>query len=1063
MASFKNIPPNFTISPDGSHLILSIPIEKSYVDDRSYRLIRLSNELEILLIHDAETDKSSAALDIHVGHLCDPDNLQGLAHFCEHLLFMGTEKYPKENEYREYVLNHGGYANAYTSSDNTNYYFEVGTEFLEGALDRFSQFFIKPLFDPSCTDREICAVDSENKKNLQSDHRRIHQLERSLSDPKHPYSKFGTGNLKTLKEDPIKQGLNIRDELLKFHDQYYSANIMKLVVLGRESLDQLSQWVVKKFSAIINKSIPVPTFEGHPFTESGLSKQVFIKSVKDIRMLKLLFPFPDLKQLFRVNPVKYLSYLIGHEGVGSILSLLKRKGLANNLISGLNYEGVGFAIFEISIELTKFGLDNYEDVVVHIFQYIEMLRKIKELEDISFRFEEKSSPSRYSSTLSNMMQNPYPREWILSGPYLIREYNPLLISELLDLLRPDNFFLELISQSFTGLDQKEKWYGTEYKVEPLGDKLTQALINVSLHPDLKMPLINEFIPTNFETHKTEFATPANKPNLIKNTPLCRLWHKKDDTFWIPKASVNIKLKSPLVYITPSHCVKAKLFTDLVCDTLTEDSYSAEVAGVTYYFNSDSEGLLLVIDGFNDKLQVLLEKIVIKIKNFQADPERFLLMKERRQRSYKNSLLIEPYQQSMYYMKYLTQDKAWTNEEKLEALQDIKYEDIKTFYSELLNKLYIESLIHGNIFKDDAIKIIERVEEILQPKALIPSQLIGHRNVIIPQGKRFIYQRSVINLEEYNSAIYYYIQIGDLMDKELRAKSSILAQIANEPCFDQLRTKEQLGYIVESSLREQISSVGFRILIQSEKDTIHLENRIEAFLGKLLNIIEEISEQEYQKQVHSLIIDTIEKPKNLFEETGRYWDHIISGYYNFEQIETDVEELRKITKQELLEFYKKFIIPTSPFYKKLSVHIRTSQSDGFVKRSVDINHLNTYLLSQGLTTITINVLQKFFGTQTKLELDKCGLENLSAFLTDQTKVDKNEIEGLINNMYLNGVISTLEKVNERKDEKQNGEGELELELKDENVIIDDIVLWKSNVELGPTATPVIPLHNSISKL
>ncbi|CAG8692188.1 16223_t:CDS:2, partial [Funneliformis caledonium] len=81
MASFKNIPPNFTISPDGSHLILSIPIEKSYVDDRSYRLIRLSNELEILLIHDAETDKSSAALDIHVGHLCDPDNLQGLAHF----------------------------------------------------------------------------------------------------------------------------------------------------------------------------------------------------------------------------------------------------------------------------------------------------------------------------------------------------------------------------------------------------------------------------------------------------------------------------------------------------------------------------------------------------------------------------------------------------------------------------------------------------------------------------------------------------------------------------------------------------------------------------------------------------------------------------------------------------------------------------------------------------------------------------------------------------------------------------------------------------------------------
>ncbi|CAG8722722.1 4788_t:CDS:2, partial [Scutellospora calospora] len=64
-----------------------------------YRLIRLNNELEALLVHDSTTDKSSAAMDVHVGNLLDPDDLLGLAHFCEHLLFMGTEKYPKENEY----------------------------------------------------------------------------------------------------------------------------------------------------------------------------------------------------------------------------------------------------------------------------------------------------------------------------------------------------------------------------------------------------------------------------------------------------------------------------------------------------------------------------------------------------------------------------------------------------------------------------------------------------------------------------------------------------------------------------------------------------------------------------------------------------------------------------------------------------------------------------------------------------------------------------------------------------------------------------------------------------
>ncbi|CAG8781896.1 11752_t:CDS:2, partial [Racocetra persica] len=233
MTSFVNLPPNFVLSPDRSHAVLATPIEKSNNDDRDYRLIRLSNELEALLVHDPTTDKSSASMDVYVGNLSDPDDLQGLAHFCEHLLFMGTKKYPKENEYNSFLSKHSGHSNAYTGLDNTNYYFEVGYEFLEGALDRFSQFFISPIFDPSCTDREILAVDSEHKKNRQSDAWRLFQLERSLSDLKHPYSRFGSGNLFSLRDIPRQKGLDIRNELLKFHERYYSANLMKLVVLGR--------------------------------------------------------------------------------------------------------------------------------------------------------------------------------------------------------------------------------------------------------------------------------------------------------------------------------------------------------------------------------------------------------------------------------------------------------------------------------------------------------------------------------------------------------------------------------------------------------------------------------------------------------------------------------------------------------------------------------------------------------------------------------------------------------------------------------------------------------------
>lgn len=71
---------------------------------------------------------------------------------------------------------------------------------------------------------------------------------KSLSSPRHPYSRFGTGNLTTLMDNPLKEGIDVRDELLKWYDKHYSANIMKLCVLGCESLDQLTQWVVEKFS-----------------------------------------------------------------------------------------------------------------------------------------------------------------------------------------------------------------------------------------------------------------------------------------------------------------------------------------------------------------------------------------------------------------------------------------------------------------------------------------------------------------------------------------------------------------------------------------------------------------------------------------------------------------------------------------------------------------------------------------------------------------------------------------------------------------------------------------------
>lgn len=89
-------------------------------------------------------------------------------------------------------------SNAYTGTSNTNYYFSVSTSALPGALSRFAAFFHCPLFTPSCTTRELNAVNSEHKKNHQSDVWRMYQLNKHLSKPGHPFHKFGSGNLESL-------------------------------------------------------------------------------------------------------------------------------------------------------------------------------------------------------------------------------------------------------------------------------------------------------------------------------------------------------------------------------------------------------------------------------------------------------------------------------------------------------------------------------------------------------------------------------------------------------------------------------------------------------------------------------------------------------------------------------------------------------------------------------------------------------------------------------------------------------------------------------------------------
>lgn len=165
---------------------------------------------------------AAAAMIVGVGSLYDPPECQGMAHFLEHLLFMGSEKYPEENSYDAYMSKHGGHDNAYTENENTVYHFEIPQEQLAGALDLFAQFFVAPLLKESSVDRELKAIESEFMLSKNSDCPRSSQLmayTNGRSFEEHPASKFGWGNWHSLKTLPEKNGIEPLKMLRKFYDK----------------------------------------------------------------------------------------------------------------------------------------------------------------------------------------------------------------------------------------------------------------------------------------------------------------------------------------------------------------------------------------------------------------------------------------------------------------------------------------------------------------------------------------------------------------------------------------------------------------------------------------------------------------------------------------------------------------------------------------------------------------------------------------------------------------------------------------------------------------------------
>lgn len=448
--------------------------------------------------------------------------------------------------------------------------------------------------------------------------------------------------------------------------------------------------------------------------------------------------------------------------------------------------------------------------------------------------------------------------------------------------------MTVVSQKFPGTwKSKEKWYGTEYTYEKIpADFLAE--IKEAAGSDTKnrltelhLPHENQFVPTKLEVEKKEVKEPAVAPKLIRNDDMVRTWYKKDDQFWVPKANVFVNCRNTLPSATAENNLMARLYTDIVRDALEEYSYDAELAGLDYSVSSHSMGIEIAVSGYNEKLPVLLEKVLTTMRDLEVKQDRFEIIKERLLRGLKNWDFQQPYNQVGDFTRWLNSEKGYINEQILAELHHLTAADIQQFYPQLLRQMHIESFVHGNLYKEDALKLSDLIESILKPRVLPQTQWPISRALIFPPGANYVYHKTLKDPANVNHCIEYLLFVGDKSIRPIRAKTLLLDQMTHEPAFDQLRTKEQLGYVVFSGARTTTTSIGYRFIIQSEKTPEYLESRIDNFLTIFGKTLADMSESDFEGHKRSLIAKRLEKLKNLDQESGRLWSYIDSEYLDFE--------------------------------------------------------------------------------------------------------------------------------------------------------------------------------------
>ncbi len=880
----------------------AIPVSPN--DQREYRLLTLENGLEVLLVSDPDVEKSAAALSVGVGLLFDPMDYQGMAHYLEHMLFLGTEKYPEPDEYMAFINENGGARNAYTWLDITNYQFEIKNSAYDGALDRFSQFFKGPLLDPEYIEKEKSAVNAEWSMRREMDFFGMFRLGRLLLGD-HPANRFLIGNLESLADKPDS---SLHAATVDFYRQYYSANLMKVAMVSNLPIADMADLATKHFADIPNKSVPDPVVTSPIDFATSAGKLVHFVPQEEQRMLQLEFLIDNNMDQFATKPSEYLAYILGSEMPDTPAVRLKELGWASALnVSASPNEYGNYGTFRLMVDLTEEGMAHRETITNMLLGYIEQIRaegvddryaaEFKTSLDNRFRFLEKIGDFSYATQLAAAMQD-FPSRNAVNAAYVFDGFNADAVADVLAQLVPERLRVWYVSKD-EPVEESITYYAGKYAVADLKLQSFDEQLALADEYSLALPALNSLLPESFEV-----AHASSRPVRAVTRDDIDIWLQGSDIYrQQPKGFTQIYLNTPSRQQRPEAVVLMALWDDLYSMAQRTLFTEASIAGMSAGM-STANGIKLTFSGFTDKQPVLIEQALDALR-IQPTDEALAQAVDRFVRGIRNGKRSFPFRQLGPALRKLTSSGSYDDETLITIAEQVNKESLLAFIEGELSIALARVYMFGNYSQADAEMLADLIDDKLPERTA--SDYV-RSSVYAPQvGEALVY---VEDLPVEDLGMMYLFAAPEA-SFEAQAKAEVVAAHLSNRAFNQLRTEEQLGYAAGgfASRLNDHPFIGFYIQTPV-KAPAEMLARFDAYTEEFQQDLVDLIEEDFDRIKAGILTDLNKPPKNLSEEAAPFVTDWERERYTFDSKAKLVTAVEAVTLEDIRDFYRDTVLASN---------------------------------------------------------------------------------------------------------------------------------------------------------